>query len=784
MKKNRLLKFNIVPCALFARFLYMADRTRCMLILSLFCATSVVAASSPARTTGTVVIKELVIVGNEQVSTDKIRRVMRIEDGSVFDENKITDALRRLFATKQFSDIQALREQARSADSIRVTIKVAEYPKVEEVRYAGNDHVDKEDLDKVVATGKGSFVRPALLGRDREAIADVYKEKGYYRVSVEDSLAIDPETKARILVYRVDEGNKVSVKHVDFLGVTAVDTDELRRLMKTKEDRWYRGGDFKPKEFEEDAERMILLFRSRGYLDAEIKDKELVFSQDGKDLDVFITMEEGQEYRVGELRWSGNVLFPDSVVSKLIRLEKGEVFDDTEFSQIQYDINSLYWDRGYIYSSVSPLKQVEDGVIDVEFEITEGNPAHVNEISIVGNTKTSEEVIRRELVLVPGDVFQLPRLRRSMREVFNLGYFAGPPQHDIRRANEDGDIDITLRVEERPAGQFRLGAGFSQLNKISGFIGVTEPNFLGRGLRVGFDWEFSKFRQNISVQFTEPWLMGTPTELSLSIYNRIQNQVRQQFFSDRRTGFSIRVGRPFPWFDYTSVFGRYSFEGVELTDFAASYTGPLRQVDWPQQTSSVGLTIVRNSTDSPFHPTDGTTTVLNGRWTGGDLLGGDVRSQRYEVTFSWFEPLFWKFVLEVKNQLGVIDGYDNPDQVPDYEKFRLGGNRHYGLRGYDFYEVVPEGNPQYVGGRFMQVMSYEVSYPIAPPTVYGLFFFEGGNTWNSFQDATLFDLRKSAGLGVRIELPMIGTVGLDYGYGMDRATGGSWEPHVTFGGAF
>ena len=122
--------------------------------------------------------------------------------------------------------------------------------------------------------------------------------------------------------------------------------------------------------------------------------------------------------------------------------------------------------------------------------------------------------------------------------------------------------------------------------------------------------------------------------------------------------------------------------------------------------------------------------------------------------------------------------------MPDYEKFRLGGNRRYALRGYDFYEVVPEGNAQYVGGRFMQIMSYEITYPIAAPTVYGLFFFEGGNTWNSFQDATLFDLRKSAGLGVRIELPMLGTVGLDYGYGMDRATGGSWEPHVTFGGAF
>lgn len=744
----------------------------------------ILAAWFPCDALGTPVIKRFVITGNAQVSSEKIRRVIRIREGDVFDETRLTESLKRLFATKQFSDIRAFRENLQSPDSIQVTIFVSEYPKIEEVRYAGNEHVDKEDMEKVVAVKNGAFIRPALLGKDKEAIAELYKEKGYYRVSVSDSLTRDPSKGINVLVYTVTEGNKVSVKHVDFVGVKAVDTDEVRGVMETKEDRWYRGGDFKPKEFEEDTERILALYRSRGYLDAEVKDKELVFSEDGKDLDVFCFVNEGRQYRVGEITWSGNELFADTVVAKLVTLDEGEVFDDLKFSQVQIDVNSLYWDRGYIYSSVSPLKSVQEDVIDVEFEITEGDPAHVNEINIVGNTKTSEEVIRRELVMVPGDIFQLPRLRRSIREVFNLGFFAGPPQHSINPANEAGDIDITLRVEERPAGQFRLGAGFSQLNRISGFIGVTEPNFLGKGLSVGFDWEFSKFRQNIGLQFTEPWFMGTPTQLSLNIYNRIQNQVRQQFYSDRRTGFSLGIGRPFPWFDYTSVFARYSFEGVELTDFAQSYNGPLRDIDWPQQTSSFGVTLVRNSTDSPFHPTKGTRLWLNGRWTGGDLLGGDVKSQRYEATFSWYEPLFWKFVLEVKNALGVLDGYDRPEQVPDYEKFRLGGNRIHALRGYDFYEVVPEGNPQFIGGRFMQTMSYEVTYPIAAPTVYGLFFFEGGNTWNSFEEATLFDLRKSAGLGVRIELPMLGTVGLDYGYGMDRATGGSWEPHITFGSSF
>jgi outer membrane protein insertion porin family len=278
--------------------------------------------------------------------------------------------------------------------------------------------------------------------------------------------------------------------------------------------------------------------------------------------------------------------------------------------------------------------------------------------------------------------------------------------------------------------------------------------------------------------------MGTPTEVTVSLFNRVQNQVRQQFFSDRRRGGSLRVGRPFPWFDYTRVFASYRFEQVELTNFSESYQGSLRDVDWPQRTSTFGLTALRNSTDNPFHPTRGTRTVVRGRWTGGVLLGGDVSLQEYETEFSWYQKLLWKFVLEVRDEIGVLDGYGDTDDVPDYELYRLGGNRINALRGYDFFEVVPSGNAQFVGGRFKHTLSYEVSFPIAEPSVYGLFFYDAGNTWNSFREADLFDLHKGAGLGIRIELPMLGTIGMDYGYGFDRIGGGSWEPHITFGGAF
>jgi outer membrane protein insertion porin family len=742
-----------------------------------------IAGGAVAADRPTAFVQKIVVRGNQQVSVSQIVRILGIKPGEGFDAERIRPGLKRLYETRQFRDVAAYREDGTSPDSVTVVLEVREFPRVDGVRFEGNDHVNRDDLEKVIGIAKGTFVRPSLVARDVEAISGVYREKGYHSVAVRDTVVRDAKTGARSLVYRVTEGSKVKVKHIDFVGAQRMDTDFIRGVMKSEVDTWLKGGDFNPKELAEDRERIIQLYKSEGYLDVNVSEPELDFSDDGRNLDIYITISEGKRFYVGKIDWIGNALFPDTVIASRITLEPGQPFNDIALSTIQFEVANLYGDRGYIYANVTPVKKVRGELIDLTFEIDQGNLAHVNEINITGNTKTWEEVIRRELVLYPGDVFASNRLRRSLREVFNLGFFAGPPEVNVAQANEEGDIDLTLRVEEKPAGQFRVGAGFSQLNRVSGFIGVTEPNFLGRGYRVGVNWEFSRSRQDVNLSFTQPWAFNSPTELSFNVYAANQEKVSQQFYSDRRTGFSVRVGRPFPWLDYTTMSVRYSLEQVELSNFSESYLGPLRNETWPQTTSSVGLTLFRNSTDNPFHPTTGTRTTLNGRWTGG-VLGGDVNIQRYEAEFSWFQALAWKFVLELRQGVGVVDGYSSTAQVPDYERFRLGGNRRYGLRGYDFYEVVPRGNDPFTGGRFYSITIAQVEFPIMPPTVYARTFFDLGNTWNSFEGAELGDGFKGAGFGIVVELPMIGLFGFDYAYGFDRFGGGRWEPHITFGSGF
>jgi outer membrane protein insertion porin family len=728
-------------------------------------------------------VQRVEVRGNRQVSAPKVTRVVGVKPGDAYDPERLRPGLKRLFETHQFRDVRAHREDGTRPDSVVVVIEVEEYPRVDAVSYRGNSHVGDDELKKVVTATKGTFVRPSITEKDRSAIADVYREKGYYSVSIRDTLLTDAGDETRTLQYVVSEGTKVKVKHLDFVGSREMDSAEIRKAMKTRPAGFLRGGEFSPRQLEEDRERIIQLYKSRGYLDATVSDPDLDFSSDGKSLDVYFTIQEGIRYFTGDVTWKGNELFPDSTIARRITLRKGEPLNDLELSQIQFDIANLYGDRGYIYATVTPVKEIHGNVIDLNFEIEPGNLAHVHEINISGNTKTWEEVIRRELVLMPGDVFSSARLRRSLREVFNLGFFSGPPQPQVTQANDEGDIDLTLKVEEKSAGQFRVGAGFSQLNRVSGFIGVTEPNFLGRAYRVGFNWEFSASRQDINVNFTQPWAFGTPTELTFQVYSANQDKVSAQYYSDRRTGFSVRVGRPLPWLDYTSASIRYSLEQVDLTNFSPAYTGPLIETTWPQTTSALGLTLYRNSTDSPFHPTLGTRTTVNSRWTGG-AFGGDVNIQNYDVDVSWYQSLVWKFVLQLRQTVGVVNGLSDPSQVPDYERFRLGGNRRYGVRGYDFYEIVPRGNNAFTGGRTYSIAVAQIEFPIVAPTVYGRFFLDMGGTWNSFRGAEPGDLRKGSGLGIVIELPMIGLLGFDYAYGFDRVGGGRWQSHITFGTGF
>jgi outer membrane protein insertion porin family len=722
------------------------------------------------------------VSGNFWVSEAKILQVFGVRPGDEYRPEVVSEGLKRLFQTKEFADLTAGYREENGAAVI--SLVVVEYPRVAEVRIQGNNKLKREDVEAKVTLKEGYFARPSLFTQDITAIRALYAEKGYTQARVETKKSPVGKEHTVVVTYAITEGGKVKIRHIDLLGNGALASAEIRKVIESKESKWWRGGYYKPATIEEDLKKIKDLYGTQGYLDAEARIDHEERLNKGKMLDLYIRVDEGRQYTLGRLTWSGNKVVSDDEIRTFNTLKEGDPFELDRIERLQWAISSRYLEQGYLWNRIVPERSTRGRRIDLGLTIVENNPASIHEIKIAGNTKTFESVVRREISVLPGDRFVLTRVQRSLRDIVSLGYFNGPPKVETPVVNDKGDIDLALTVEEKTTGNFKMGAGFSQLNSLSGFFGVQENNFLGRGKTVSVDVEFGKYRKNINAVYTEPYLLGSNNSLSVSVYNWIQDRVQQQYYTDRRKGFSVQLGRPFPMLDYTKAWVSYRLEHVELSNFSSSYpaNGELRNVDYPLLKISTLFGVTRNSTDDPMHPTLGSVASISAEFAGGPF-GGNVKYMRYIADLGWFRTLYWKFVFHLAMETGVVDGYTGPAEVPDFEKFRLGGNRRYGLRGYDFYEIVPEGNDYFVGGRFMTTFSQEILFPFTP-AVYGLVFFDTGNTWNSFREADLFNLKRGLGLGVRIDMPGVGTLGFDYGYGFDKIGGPAWEPHFTFGTFF
>jgi outer membrane protein insertion porin family len=615
---------------------------------------------------------------------------------------------------------------------------------------------------------------------------------------VEVDSAIFESMGSQPLVFRIAEGKKVRVRRVVFRGAEKLRPDELRKQMSTKTDNWYRSGTFKSQEFELDLEKIAQKYRDEGYLDARVVSHDLTFLEDEPNhLEILIEVEEGERYSAGSVSFRGNDVFDAERLEPLVVLREGEVFREKQLVESRNNLQTLYWDGGYIYSVISPQRNVRpDRTVDVEFQIREGEQARVRQVRIEGNDKTREAVIRRELRVLPGDLFSNTELRNSQADLFRLGFFNNVIP-DFEQTPTPDEIDLVFEVEEKQTGQFTMGVGFSQQTRASGFFNIGENNLFGRGQSLQFAWQFGSRRSYLNLSFTEPWFLGTPTLVGVDLYDRFSNAI-QDFYDTRVRGFGVRVGRPIPGARYTRASLRYAYNQTTLRNFDPFYVETLDRLErelgaegvefqrldktqWPQVESGITTSIRRNSTDNPFFPTRGSDANLRHEINGGPF-GGDLDYQRILVDYDWYLSLPWKLAFHVGASSGHLMAYGNTRQVPDYVRFRLGGNRFFKLRGYGDLDIVPRGNPRFVGGRFYTTITTELAYPITR-AVAVLGFVDQGDTWNSFDEADLTNLRTGAGFGIRLEVPLVGRIGLDYGYGFDQANPG-WELHFNFGQFF
>ncbi len=722
-------------------------------------------------------IASIEIIGLDRVSERVLLSAFGLEVGDEINPQKIQKGIKNLYSIGLFSDIAAKTD--RLVDGYKLILEVKESPLVENFTFSGLKKIKDKDLRDKIELHTGQAYSKSAEAKSITGMKSIFHEKGYFLAEIETQYDSLPDNKI-VVAFKVKEGKKVVVKIIDFIGNNALTSKDLRKKsdMKTKEDRWYRSGDFKQEDFDEDLKKIVTYYRKKGYIDAKVTGHTITYSDDKAYMYINIAVEEGTQYYVGSVNWEGHKLFTRKQLDRALEYDEGDVYNQEKMDKTLESLYGLYTEDGYIYANIIPDRITDSTKVDITYRITENNPAHVYKIDIAGNSRTHEKVIRRELAIRPGDMFQRSALIRSQRNIFNLGFFEDV-QLQSNRATEDGDINLTFDVKEKSTGQVSMGAGYSSQDRLTGFLELRQPNMFGRGQTANVRWEFGKTRQNVELSVTEPWFMNTPTTVGLDLFHTSRN-LTGEYYTLRRTGGALRLGRPIPGFDFGRAYWQYRLEerNLDFDDVAENvYTKSFLNQAGKRLQSSMTFTITRDSRDNVFHATQGSRTNLRAEFSGA-YLGGKVDYQKYEVESAWYFSIWNPFVLMVKMGSGVVAGYSEDATVPIYERYYPGGTSFDGvIRGYKDRDVVPSSD----GARSKLIFNIENQFKVVEQ-IFGLMFFDAGNSWNSIIEARPTDLKRSVGFGIRIETP-VGPIGFDYGYGFDKAKPG-WEPHFQFGTVF
>lgn len=735
------------------------------------------------------------VEGNERTDAGLIIATSGLVVGDQLTGERIQSAIRSLWGLRLFIDIKIIAEQATEA-GIYLQIKVVEAPRLEFVDISGGKKLGKDEVEKAIDVAKGQVLKPSDQIRLRRKLEDLAAEKGYLLADLSIDIGDGSAPNLKTLKVRIEEGKKVKIKKIEFDGNEAFTDSKLRKQLKeTKQKAWFRSGEFKRNKFEEDLTHLVGFYRENGYRDFEVTGDSIWYSEDRKLMFITVKVMEGEPYYFGNVSFEGNVLYSDAELRRQLLFRTGDVFNQSKFDLTRYEkLSNLYYDRGYIFAQIQTVETPRGrDTLDITYRIEPGNRFKVRKINIAGNTKTREKVIRREFSLKPGDTFDVSKLRRSVRDVTILNYFADV-KPDVEDVSED-EVDLYVTVEEKPTDQANVSAGYSEADGVIGALGFTAPNLFGTGQQLNLDWNFGQDYGSFSVSYTEPWLFDTETLAGVSLYNTKRRWV--DGFSENLLGGSLRLGRRFRWpDDYFRGDWIYRYEQSKLYDFSDTFAKNYPSVVEGQIRHSSGLTqsITRDSRDYPEFPTSGSVFNITSELAGG-LLGGDDKYLKNTASFEFYSPVTPKFVIYNSFLVGYLDALSGKSaDIPVLKYFYMGGSGlslGTPLRGYDERSVgPPSSGTTALGGKSQFKFSTEMRVQVVNnPTIYGLAFAEAGNTWLNFRQTDPFDLKRSAGFGIRLYMPMIGLIGLDYGYGFDyyNKAGlreGKWLPHFQFGRQF
>lgn len=738
----------------------------------------------------------------------------------------ITTAAKKLWQQGLFSDVRITVTGTRS-DTAFLDIFLQERPRISSVNFTGLKTSEIQDINEKISLPVGSQLTSYLLNNSQKIITEHFVEKGFLNTKVDFVQKDDPDQPNNILLtIAVEKNERVKIADIVFEGNANFEDKRLRRSFKEtkkKNINFFKTSKYIGVKFDEDKERLVTFYNDNGFKDFTIlSDSIYAVSEDRVAL--VIKVDEGTQYFLRKIDWVGNSVYDRNDLERVLNIKPGTVYNQSLLSDrlngtggAQDAVSSLYQDYGYLFSRLTPVEaNIEGDSIDLEIRIFEGDQAYLNNIIISGNTRTNEHVARRELYTLPGDLFSKDKIIRSIRQLGVLGHFDPEKINPLPLPDPtNGTVDLLYQLEEKANDQFEVSGGWGA-GMLVGTVGVRFNNFAMRNFFKLNEWRpypsgdgqslsiraqsNGRIYQSYNLSFSEPWLGGRkPNSFTLSVYRSLMTNGKKKNEDGRQSmvidGATVGLGKRLEWpDDFFSIYGEVNYQRYNLNNYNVYRF--LFENGSSNLLSVTGRLTRFSTSPNLIYPREGSSFTLSLQATPPYTLisGKNMVNAADEIKYNWIEFHKWifkadyfypisrdkKLVLNTRFAFGYL-GYYNKDIGPSpFENFYLGGD---GMTGYSFYgrEVIalrgytngsltPTVNEVSSGNVYSKI-TFELRYPISlnqQATIYGLAFLEAGRAWYSLKEYNPFRMNRSAGIGLRANLPMFGMLGVDWGYGFDE----------------
>ena len=788
----------------------------------------------------------ITVTGLKKFSEETVKVFTGLRNGQVIKlpGDKLTSAIKKLYESKQFSSVDVYLAKV-DGNTVYLQFDVQELPQLNQVKINGIKKSKAKELIKEAELKIGAQVTDNLIVTTRNYFTKKYTDKGFLKTKVNLDIVKDTSdiNVVNMNIY-IDKGKKIKIKDINFTGNEKLSDKKLRKAMSnTKQKfpgRFWKGSKYIEEDYQEDLESILDKYSRQGFRDARILSEGITWNEDNT-ININIELEEGKQYRFADIIYVGNKEFTDEFLKGIVRIDKGDIYngavlkervkgDNTPTSE---DLTTLYQDSGFLFAQVNAVEtKVENDSITVEIRIREDEKARIKKVTVSGNDKTNDHVIFRELRVKPGDLFSRSNIIRSIREIGQLGFFDQNVTPDVQPDYQNKTVDINFNVAERGGSQIELQGGYGG-GAFIGTLGLSFNNFsirnlfnkeaykplpMGDGQALSLRLQTSRTFSTYSFSFTEPWLGGRkPKSLSFSIYSSNQFQIDPQTFDVDRSrslgivGASIGLGQRLNWpDDFFMLSQTISYQSFNLnnygfrvgTDFLNN--GTLNNL-------SYSATISRNSAGpGPIFPTYGSefsfgvkATLPYSLFSDRDYSELDAAEKykwleyyKLNAKGKWYTSFTDKLVLMTNAEMGFLGFYNSEIGLSPFERyfvggdgiavFQLDGREVIGLRGYENNRLSSQD-----GGSIYNKFQLELRYSITDSpsaSIYTLGFLEAGNSYDNFSSFNPFELKRSAGLGIRIFMPAFGLLGIDFAHGFDPLPGftekSGWQTHFIIGRQF